>query len=42
VVNAHGGLSVLVGAREPSNARHSLRDVADVRAWLGITHGESV
>jgi len=33
-VNAHGGISVLVGAREPSEARYQLRDPADVRAWL--------
>lgn len=33
-VNAHGGLSVLVGARRGSAARHALRDPAEVRAWL--------
>lgn len=36
IVNARGGMSVLVGAREPSAAHHGLHDVADVRAWLGI------
>lgn len=40
VINASGGHSVLVGAREPSAARFGLRDVADVRAWLGIATGE--
>lgn len=34
VVNARGGLSVLVGAREPSAAHYALRDPAAVRAWL--------
>jgi trehalose 6-phosphate phosphatase len=34
VVNAHGGLSVLVGQREPSAAHYALRDPAAVRAWL--------
>ena len=34
VVNARGGLSVLVGGRKGSAARHALRDPADVRAWL--------
>lgn len=33
-VNAHGGISVLVGARRASAARHALRDPVDVRAWL--------
>ena len=33
-VNAQGGISVLVGAREPSAARFQLRDPADVRGWL--------
>jgi trehalose 6-phosphate phosphatase len=34
VINAHGGLSVLVGQREPSAAHYALRDPAAVRAWL--------
>jgi trehalose 6-phosphate phosphatase len=34
VVNQRGGLSVLVGAREPSVARWHLRDPASVRAWI--------
>jgi len=42
VVNARDGLSVLVGTREPSAARCGLRDVADVRAWLGIAPGEHI
>jgi trehalose 6-phosphate phosphatase len=36
VVNAHGGTSVLVGARADSTAQFGLRDPADVRAWLGM------
>ena len=39
VVNARNGLSVLVGDRAPSAARHRLRDPAAVRAWLGVAHG---
>lgn len=39
VVNAHGGLSVLVGDRMPSAACHRLHDPAAVRAWLGVEHG---
>jgi trehalose 6-phosphate phosphatase len=39
VVNAHGGLSVLVGDRTPSVARLRLRDPAAVRAWLGAGRG---
>jgi trehalose 6-phosphate phosphatase len=35
-VNARGGLSVLVGDRESSEARFGLRDPTDVRAWLGM------
>ncbi len=35
MVNAHGGISVLVGARADSAARHRLDDPAQVRAWLG-------
>lgn len=34
VVNAHGGLSVLVGAREPSAAHYALRSPNAVRRWL--------
>lgn len=34
-VNARGGTSVLVGARDGSAARYSLPDPASVRAWLG-------
>jgi trehalose 6-phosphate phosphatase len=34
VVNAHGGLSVLVGTREPSAAHYALRSPAAVRRWL--------
>lgn len=39
VVNAHDGLSVLVGDRTPSAARHWLRDPAAVHAWLGVESG---
>ncbi len=35
VVNARGGISILVGARAGSAARCSLPDPAAVRAWLG-------
>ena len=38
VVNARGGLSVLVGGREPSAAHYALHDPAAVRAWLGGNH----
>jgi trehalose 6-phosphate phosphatase len=34
VVNAHGGLSVLVGAREPSAAHYALGTPGAVRRWL--------
>lgn len=34
VVNAHGGISVLVGAREPSAAHYALRSPHAVRRWL--------
>ncbi|MFD0725772.1 trehalose-phosphatase [Lysobacter brunescens] len=41
-VNARGGISVLVGVRADSAARHALPDPASVRDWLGsLTHGES-
>ena len=40
VVNARDGLSVLVGDRTRSAARHHLPDPAAVRAWLGFA-GES-
>ena len=33
-VNASGGVSVIVGARRPTEARHALDDPAAVRAWL--------
>jgi len=36
VVNARGGISVLVGARNDSAATHALRDPAAVRAWIAI------
>lgn len=36
VVNARGGISVLVGDRSTSAARYRLRDPAAVRAWLGV------
>jgi trehalose 6-phosphate phosphatase len=41
VINAHGGLSVLVGQREPSAAHYALRDPAAVRAWLDDGDGEA-
>jgi len=41
-VNARGGISVLVGAREDSAARHALRDPAAVRAWLSAACAEEV
>ena len=34
IVNAHGGISVLVGHREPSAAHYGLPDPAAVRDWL--------
>ena len=34
VVNAHGGISVLVGDREPSAAHYGLPDPEAVRGWL--------
>lgn len=40
VVNARGGLSVLVGGREPSAAHYALRDPAAVRHWLDAGEGE--
>ena len=33
-VNANGGISVIVGSRRPTEARHALEDPAAVRAWL--------
>lgn len=33
-VNARGGVSVIVGARRPTEAQHALTDPAAVRAWL--------
>ena len=41
IVNARGGLSVLVGKREPSAAHYALRDPAAVRAWLDSRDGEA-
>lgn len=41
IVNARGGVSVLVGAREPSAARCGLEAPAAVHAWLGLDHGDS-
>ncbi len=41
VVNARGGVSVLVGAREPSTARWHLRDPAAVHEWLGLRPGDA-
>lgn len=41
VVNARGGLSVLVGAREPSVARWQLESVPAVHEWLGLRPGET-
>ena len=39
IVNAHGGISVLVGTREPSAAHYGLADPHAVRAWLSaISH----
>lgn len=34
-VNAMHGVSVIVGARRPTCARHALADPAAARAWLG-------
>ena len=34
VINARGGISVLVGDRTPSAAHYGLRDPADVLDWL--------
>ena len=44
LVNALGGISVLVGAREPSEARHALADPRAVRAWLAtaVAHAARV
>lgn len=40
VANARGGISILVGQRAGSAARHGLRDPADVRAWLARLPGD--
>lgn len=40
IVNARGGVSVLVGAREPSNARSHLENPSAVHAWLGTGNGD--
>ena len=37
IVNAHGGVSVLVGDREGTLAEHRLADIGAVYAWLGAT-----
>ena len=34
VINARAGISVLVGSREPSAARHGLADTGAVLGWL--------
>lgn len=39
VVNAHRGISVLVGADRDSAARHALDDPDQVRRWLGVGGG---
>lgn len=41
VVNALGGLSVLVGDRQPSAARYGLRDPAAVHDWLAGNGGNA-
>lgn len=41
IVNARGGISVLVGAREPSSARLHLDNPSAVRDWLGIDNGDA-
>lgn len=40
IVNARGGITVLVGKREPSVARCHLDDPAAVRVWLGLQPGD--
>lgn len=35
-VNLRGGISILVGLREPSAARHALADIAAAQRWLGV------
>ncbi len=40
IVNARGGLSVLVGAREPSVARWHLDGIGAVHEWLGLRTGD--
>lgn len=40
VVNARGGVSVLVGAREPSAAHYGLRSPQAVRRWLAAGNTE--
>lgn len=39
VVNTHGGVSILVGGRTSSAARHALPDVPAVHRWLGLDAG---
>jgi len=41
VVNAHAGISVLVGDRNPSAAHFGLPDPAAVRGWLDIARTEA-
>jgi trehalose 6-phosphate phosphatase len=41
-VNARGGISVLVGTRADSAARHALRDPPAVRAWLAAACAEAL
>lgn len=41
IVNARGGISVLVGTREPSSARCHLSNPAAVHAWLGVENGDA-
>lgn len=36
IVNAHGGISVLVGDREVTRAGHRLADIGAVFEWLGV------
>jgi len=41
IVNARGGVSVLVGARESSAARCRLEAPRAVHAWLGLDYGDA-
>ncbi len=40
IVNALGGMSILVGARQPSSARFHWDNPSAVRAWLGAANGD--